>query len=153
MNLFVEFTAGGFIKVSLLDFTLSLVFLLLINQDMISFGSILGSFFVLLHILHPWCRTDGSCYYPDTTVAAGDLSCNASAIVSTCCGKGWACLGNGLCLSTGESPDINRDIWARGSCTDRTWSSEKCVKPCEGESTFFAVKNLLDRYSLNFPRY
>lgn len=65
-------------------------------------------------------------------IAGGNLPCDPSAVRSTCCGLGWACLENGLCLSTSDSPRTHAGIYALGQCTDPEWKSDVCFSPCKG---------------------
>lgn len=85
-------------------------------------------------MLHSFNLCAPFCYGTPGKEEKGDLPCNPFADVSTCCGKGWACLGNGLCRST-TIPALNilAGIDFIGSCTDSSWGSEKCLKSCENE--------------------
>ncbi|KAF7121625.1 hypothetical protein CNMCM5793_009096 [Aspergillus hiratsukae] len=56
-----------------------------------------------------------ACYYPD----------------ATCCGQGYACLSNSLCMATGdEIKKTGATLYVRGSCTDPTWRSSACPLFC-----------------------
>lgn len=62
------------------------------------------------------------CWYPDGMTQSQDKPCNASAAASSCCNEDDMCLDNGLCLHFG--------IISRGSCTDKTWTSDSCPRYC-----------------------
>ncbi|KAK4141344.1 uncharacterized protein C8A04DRAFT_31094 [Dichotomopilus funicola] len=67
-----------------------------------------------------------TCYYPDGSIAKGDHPCDTDAEHSPCCaGDVLAnqCLANKLCLSP-------KGRYARGSCTDPTWTSPDCPQYC-----------------------
>lgn len=99
-----------------------------------SVGRVFWRLFVLIHLIQPLCWAAGpSCYRLDRAYSPDDAPCNPSATESTCCGDGWACLDNGLCLSTIDSPRIKPNIFSQGSCTDASWKSNKCANPCNGE--------------------
>jgi hypothetical protein len=71
------------------------------------------------------------CYFPDGSVASGDTPCSSSGN-STCCGRGFACLSNNVCMLTdqvvGAGP--GQSTYIRGSCTDKTWNDSKCPQFC-----------------------
>lgn len=67
-----------------------------------------------------------TCYAPGGGVSDGDIPCNSSAAVSSCCGVNDLCINNGLCFQGGNV--------ARGSCTDQTWMSSDCPLFCQNES-------------------
>ena len=70
------------------------------------------------------------CYYPDGTPARGDTPCSHSGN-STCCGSLYACMSNSICKSVGVTDDpSDRTGYVRGSCTDRSWSSDACPAFC-----------------------
>jgi len=73
----------------------------------------------------------GKCYYPDGTLAPGDIPCDPDAENSSCCsaksGDAFGCLANKLCrMPSGRN--------VRGSCTDPTWMSPDCPKFCTSTS-------------------
>jgi hypothetical protein len=78
-------------------------------------------------------RGERKCYYPDSTLASSDGDCNPGKENSVCCGKGYVCLGNGICMIDSKTPGVNANlagtIW-RGSCTDQEWKSPDCPKYC-----------------------
>ncbi|EPE24130.1 hypothetical protein GLAREA_07980 [Glarea lozoyensis ATCC 20868] len=90
---------------------------------------------VLLCFCLPGVRGERKCYYPNNTLAPSDSECSAGAETSVCCGKGYVCLGNGVCQIdpkiTGPNARFAGTIW-RGSCTDQTWNSPECPKYCAG---------------------
>ena len=72
--------------------------------------------------------TAATCYYPagQQFIAETDVVCNPLAAVSTCCGAGYACLENNLCMKTAEADggdSVPIGAFIRGSCTDPTFSS------------------------------
>lgn len=72
------------------------------------------------------------CYYPDMeTVAPQDTPCSDSTSQSTCCGQGYACLSNHICMATGdELKKAGATNYIRGSCTDQSWRSSECPQFC-----------------------
>ena len=75
-----------------------------------------------------------NCYYPDKSLASTDTPCSSDTN-STCCGKGYACLSNKLCMATGaESYEDDNSLYVRGSCTDKSWTSVNCPLFCIGSS-------------------
>ena len=72
-----------------------------------------------------------TCYYPDGTVAPQDTACTDSVAESTCCGQGYACLSNRICMATGdEIKKQGASLYVRGSCTDQSWRSSNCPQFC-----------------------
>jgi hypothetical protein len=71
------------------------------------------------------------CWFPDgQTVATQDVPCSNSGN-STCCGPGFACLSNNICMATSyviNPPDVQ---FIRGSCTDQTWNDQNCPLFCD----------------------
>ena len=86
-----------------------------------SFAIFLYVFLVLTHSLF----IEATCYYPDGTTATNDFPCTKNSTVDAdyCCGEGFMCLTNKLCLE-------NDGAFFRGSCTDRSWSSTACPSFC-----------------------
>ncbi|KAK3940997.1 hypothetical protein QBC46DRAFT_383822 [Diplogelasinospora grovesii] len=76
------------------------------------------------------------CYYPDGSVAQGDVPCTDSTTQSSCCGQGYACLGNAdsaffICQSTGDEVQrAGASTFVRGSCTDQKWRNARCPSVC-----------------------
>ena len=72
-----------------------------------------------------------NCYYPHGNVALADVVCFPSSADSFCCGLGYACLENKLCMRTAEGTD-NQPIGTldRGSCTDQSFNSSACPQFC-----------------------
>jgi len=85
---------------------------------------------LLLISIYPLC--DAICYYPDLqTVAPQDVPCLGGTDESACCGAGYACLSNGLCMSTNATHDTqSSDTYVRGSCTDQQWRAAACPAFC-----------------------
>jgi hypothetical protein len=71
------------------------------------------------------------CYFPDGTIPRQDTPCRSSGF-STCCGAGYACLSNNLCMLTEHvpNPGEGQSLYVRGSCTDESWNSEFCPNFC-----------------------
>ena len=83
--------------------------------------------------------TSAICYYPNGDASPQDLPCNDETDHSTCCGPGYACLSNNICVPTGLEKQIpNAAKYVRGSCTDKTWRSGDCpnfcVNPAHGDT-------------------
>jgi hypothetical protein len=69
------------------------------------------------------------CYYPNGDTMGTDVPCDPDAPVTQCCGSRSACLTNGLCVL--EAADDTGISYARGTCTDRSWSSPYCPQQCQ----------------------
>ncbi|POR31358.1 Uncharacterized protein TPAR_08408 [Tolypocladium paradoxum] len=77
------------------------------------------------------CATLALCYFPDGSVAPQDSPCSDDTAQSTCCGQGYACLSNNVCMATGrEIQKPGATTFSRGSCTDRSWRSGACPNFC-----------------------
>lgn len=71
------------------------------------------------------------CYYPDGTVSSQDTPCQDESEQSTCCGQGYACLSNNICIATGDEIEKpGASTYVRGSCTDKNWRSSSCPSFC-----------------------
>ena len=94
-----------------------------------------------------------SCFYPDGTVATVDVPCNTIAPLSACCGDGWACSSNGVCISLnpGHGPGGHTNLPVRGSCTDLTWRSEFCPQFCTTGRYAFAPTEPKSWLTINTP--
>lgn len=69
-----------------------------------------------------------TCYFPNG-LPSTDEPCDPNALFTQCCGSRSACLTNGLCiLEASNDTGIN---YARGTCTDKTWSSSLCPQQCQ----------------------
>lgn len=78
---------------------------------------------------------EAACYYPNGDLNPDDVPCNPSTDFSACCGRGWTCLSNGVCMLGQDSSvgSISRvGSTYRTSCTDRTWNSTECPTFCKG---------------------
>lgn len=75
-----------------------------------------------------------ACYDPFGKLAVDDLPCNPTAVESFCCGAGWSCLTNQLCrdVEGGVEGGVEGSV-ARGTCTDKSWSSTECPDYCASE--------------------
>ena len=71
------------------------------------------------------------CYYPNGDASPQDVPCRDDTDDSTCCGPGYACLTNNICMATGLERQIpNAAKYDRGSCTDKSWRSSQCPNFC-----------------------
>ncbi|KAH6864843.1 hypothetical protein BKA58DRAFT_404651 [Alternaria rosae] len=86
----------------------------------------LGLTFSLLHFASP----QNICYYPNGDTQPHDVPCDPEAEVTGCCWSRAACLTNGLCIMGGAESDSGQE-YARGTCTDRSWSSPLCPQNCQ----------------------
>src|ERR1700710_1323882 len=72
-----------------------------------------------------------TCYYPNGDVTPADVACSDSTDEAACCGQGYACLSNGICMRNEETIDANsQNTYVRGSCTDSSWKSSFCPNFC-----------------------
>lgn len=83
--------------------------------------------------LFQFVSVEAACYYPNGDLNPDDVPCNSSADASVCCGRGWTCLSNGVCMlgqdsSVGSISRIGSTY--RTSCTDRSWNSTACPDFC-----------------------
>ncbi|KAF2845744.1 hypothetical protein T440DRAFT_407179 [Plenodomus tracheiphilus IPT5] len=72
------------------------------------------------------------CYFPDgKSIPRQDTPCRSEGF-STCCGQGYACLSNNLCMLTEHVPNPipGQSRYVRGSCTDQSWDSPHCPNFC-----------------------
>jgi hypothetical protein len=86
---------------------------------------------LLLDLLSFPYLADAKCYFPDgKTVAAQDTPCMEGN--STCCGQGFACLSNNICMLTSyvSGAGSGQSSYVRGSCTDPTWNDPNCPQFC-----------------------
>jgi hypothetical protein len=90
--------------------------------------SILVSVVTFLLIAHSG-ESGNICYYPNGDTMGTDVPCDPDAPVTQCCGSRSACLTNGLCAL--EATDDIGISYARGTCTDRSWSSPLCPQQCQ----------------------
>ena len=71
------------------------------------------------------------CYFPNGAVSTQDTPCRDDLDQSTCCGQGYACLTNNMCMATGkELQKAGATRFVRGSCTDKSWRSGNCPNFC-----------------------
>ena len=63
------------------------------------------------------------------------MPCDPSASASACCGRGWACLSNGICENVQDVANSVSTVGQldRAACTDQLWASPECPKVCQGE--------------------
>ncbi|KAF9630546.1 hypothetical protein BFW01_g1108 [Lasiodiplodia theobromae] len=89
-------------------------------------------FLLLLDVILAAQSGDGHvplCYYPDGTIATNDYACRLDTTESFCCTTNVSCLDNKICDVL--SPTQYR--YNRGTCTDKTWTSDACPQFCQGE--------------------
>ena len=79
-----------------------------------------------------------TCYFPDGLQSKGS-PCNPTANVSTCCGPGFVCLGNGLCAPGPNDRKTYDYKFYRSSCTDSTWKSSACPNFCLGRKCSHSI--------------
>lgn len=84
-----------------------------------------------IHLIFLICSfVDGVCYYPNGDVSPQDVPCTSDGN-STCCGVGYACLSNKICMTTNLTPPSSGSTtYVRGSCTDSTFTSSACPLFC-----------------------
>jgi len=88
------------------------------------------SFWLLLLLCRLLFPANAICYYPSGDVSPQDSPCH-DGTASTCCGPGYACLDNNICIATGLERQLpNEVLYVRGSCTDKTWRSGNCPNFC-----------------------
>jgi hypothetical protein len=81
-------------------------------------------FATLLALALPAAAAAPKCFYPDgVTVEPKHTPCNTTVTNSACCLPQDSCTVDGLCLGTSN-------FNYRGSCTDKTWSSNACPQTC-----------------------
>lgn len=86
----------------------------------------ISSFLLLFYVSSALAAN--TCYFPDG-LPSSDEPCDPDALFTQCCGSRSACLTNGLCiLEASNDTGIN---YARGTCTDKTWSSSLCPQQCQ----------------------
>ncbi|KAF2115429.1 hypothetical protein BDV96DRAFT_78402 [Lophiotrema nucula] len=77
------------------------------------------------------------CYYPDGSLSS-DLPCDPATANTMCCELGSYCTNTNLCIKrghlngTGDVPSDN--LYLRGSCTDRRWTSPECFEYCRHDN-------------------
>jgi len=86
---------------------------------------------MLQYLLFFLLKAQALCWFPDGTPATKNEPCLSSGN-SPCCGQGFACLSNGLCMLTPNdtSAGSGQSTYVRGSCTDRTWNDPHCPTFC-----------------------
>ena len=93
--------------------------------------------------------SEKTCYFPNGDVS-GDIPCSPDDDESICCGRGWVCYANRLCMRSQNDLSSN-NTFARGSCTDHTWLSESCPRGiCDCTSTCYP-SYLLKFYLPEYP--
>lgn len=72
-----------------------------------------------------------NCYFPQGDIGVNDVVCFPLSQESFCCGPGYACLENQLCMKTAEANDgLPNGFLNRGSCTDQSFNSTACPQFC-----------------------
>ncbi|KAF2102496.1 hypothetical protein NA57DRAFT_52068 [Rhizodiscina lignyota] len=88
---------------------------------------------VALLVVCTGCAAQKPCYGPNGTLG-NNLPCFPDADVSFCCGTGWICTTNLLCVSPFADLAGNFSTLQRGTCTDQSWNSPACPSYCRGGS-------------------
>ncbi|GME59212.1 uncharacterized protein LTHEOB_4405 [Neofusicoccum parvum] len=94
---------------------------------------ILPPLFSILLDPRPASAQDGHvprCYYPDGTLASNDYACRLNTTESFCCTTNVTCLDNKICQVLAPT----QYEYNRGTCTDKTWTSDECPKFCQAQS-------------------
>ena len=105
------------------------------EQEIFSMARLLALIILLISFLLLYAQlSTATCYYPDgETVAPHDLPCLDGPGASACCGYGYACLSNRLCMQTETiSDNTSTTSYVRGSCTDQKWHASECPAFCIG---------------------
>ncbi|KAF2263884.1 hypothetical protein CC78DRAFT_262699 [Lojkania enalia] len=79
----------------------------------------------------PTIAANSTCYYPSGLENKGS-PCDSDSEISSCCGPGFVCLSNGLCLPGPELKQEYRYEFYRSGCTDASWNSTQCPQYCIG---------------------
>ncbi|KAL1837002.1 hypothetical protein VTJ49DRAFT_4405 [Mycothermus thermophilus] len=98
----------------------------------------LGGFILALLAVTRPLGVRAACYYASGRLAPNDVPCRDDTQHSVCCGQGYACLSNGICMATGaelQKPGASK--YVRGACTDPTWRSSNCPLFCIEEGVDF----------------
>lgn len=85
------------------------------------------TFFIIF--LSSFASIEAACYYFDGTITNSDVPCLDGSDPSLCCSYGYACLSNGVCMATEQTPNATASF-VRGSCTDDTWRDKNCPNFC-----------------------
>jgi len=84
---------------------------------------------LILSLIH-YAKSGNICYYPNGETMGTDVPCDPDAPFTQCCPSRDTCLSNGLCAL--QSTDNDSGIsYARGTCTDPTWTSPLCPQHCQ----------------------
>jgi len=77
-------------------------------------------------------KVSSICYYPDGTATNSDQPCLSGSEPSWCCGHGFICLDNKMCMATPQQLEADHGLapYVRGSCTDKTWRDGNCPNFC-----------------------
>jgi hypothetical protein len=89
------------------------------------------SLLTLLSLLALFSNANARCYFPDgQTVASSNVPCHNNGN-ATCCGPGYACLSNNICMVTSYVQQAPSVQYIRGSCTDSSWTDVNCPLFCD----------------------
>ena len=105
--------------------TLVLPFLCSLYLFIMHYHTLFLAFFLL-----GFASPQNICYFPNGDTQPHDVPCDPDADVTGCCWSRAACLTNGLCIMGGAESDSGQE-YARGTCTDRSWSSPLCPQNCQ----------------------
>jgi hypothetical protein len=85
---------------------------------------------VLLCLIRSAAAQAQACYLPNGNVSNDDSPCDTSGGDSLCCPGISSDLGASICLKNKLCFVPSQNALARGSCTDKTWKSDKCSNVC-----------------------
>lgn len=91
----------------------------------------------------------GMCYFPNGDNSPRAVPCHENAIESFCCAPHQGCLSNKLCFVNPTETDPANFVYARGSCTDKTWKSGACADFCLGSSLTHPLSSSVARYAVH----
>lgn len=107
-------------------------------------GSVNHFFLIIAVYLFRFVLSQAPCYSPNGSILPDEVPCYTSAEVSVCCGRGWTCLSNSVCMliQNSDFPDARVGSTYHSSCTDASWKSPKCPNFCKGVYQFNLSKTL-----------
>lgn len=84
---------------------------------------------LIISLIHH-AKSGDICYYPNGETMGTDVPCDPDAPSTPCCPSRDTCLTNGLCALDYTDSDSGIS-YARGTCTDPTWTSPFCPQHCQ----------------------